>query len=396
MSGIDTAVAGYGDYVDKDNANSVISYGMESTRIALEDANLNKEDIDAVFTKRRPVADMRPQWNNIFSDYLHIPTKMTTEVTSHGAGINGMLRYATAAINAGYAETVLCVTCDSYGQAGDRVEGTSNLDGDDEFEIPYGHMVPAMYGIIAQRYLAESDATAEDMARLAVEARRWALEHPDAWAQGRGTISVEDVLSSPPIASPFNRLDCAPWGQQGRGGAFIVTEADRAEELHREPIYIRGTGEYNTHEHIATLPDISVSDGGEPTLRTGAKYAAQQAYAEADLEPSDIDVAELHTNFTAMGLMELEDMGFCEENKAGQFVRNGGIDFEGGLPINTTGGHLGFGQHATHIMDLIVEAIRQLRGEAVGKQVRNPETALVQGAGGMCACNTVSILSNER
>jgi acetyl-CoA acetyltransferase len=127
----------------------------------------------------------------------------------------------------------------------------------------------------------------------------------------------------------------------------------------------------------------------------GAAPAADQAYEQSGTGPDDIDTLQIHTNFTHIGLMQLEDLGFCEKGKGGEFVRNGGISFEDGIPMNTNGGPLSFGQSSIS-PETMVEAVRQLRGDALGLQVNDPESALVHIIGGVMACHTVTILSTRR
>lgn len=393
-----SAIAGYGDaYSQQDDQKSSIELAFESTRKALDDASMKRDEIDGLLTGRRPIADQRPQWNNIFANYMNIRPRYNTEVTSHGAGVGGTLKHAAAAINAGMADNVLCVSADSPYHAGDMVEKVGEgLDADPEFEVPYGHLIPGMYALSARRYLHEYDITKEQMAKFSVEARKWGVNHPYAMLGDKGQITVDDVLESQPVASPLNLLDCAPWRRNGTGGAFIVTSADRAEGRQDTPIYIRGVGEYDTHEYVTGLLEYKGRDADKASLtKTGAREASRQAYAMADMGPEDIDILQLHSNFTHIGLLELEDLGFCQKGEGGKFVEEGGIDYDGGIPCNTNGGPLTFGQ-AGIVPDTITEAVRQLRGEALGEQVDDPETAIVHLIGGMCACHTVSILGTER
>jgi acetyl-CoA acetyltransferase len=267
------------------------------------------------------------------------------------------------------------------------------LDSDREFEAPYGHFMPAIYAQKATRYLHEFDATKEDMAKVAVEARKWGKRHPEAEMYGEDELTIEDVLSSRPIASPLNLFDCAPYRTAGTGAAFIITEAERAEELQDKPVYITGSGEFNTHEYLSGLLEYRRDDGKDISFtRHGTSEAARQAYEMGGLTPDDIDVFELHTNFTHIGLIELEDVGLCDRGEAGTFVRNGGIDFNGGVPVNTNGGYLSFGQPGIS-MNPLVEAVRQIRNEALGVQVPNVTHALAHKAGGASACHSVNILS---
>lgn len=400
-----TAIAGYGDvYSSVDELRHPRDLAFESVKKALDDASITHHEVDTLLTGRRPISDDSPQWNNILANELNIPTRHTTEVTSHGSGVNGALKHAKAAIEAGISEKVVVVIADTLGRVDNVVRSAgAELDADPEFENPYGHLIPAVYALLAQRYLHEyDDVSKRDMAKVAVEARKWGLNHPEAWASWteKEEISVKDVLDSPKVCTPLNLLDCAPWGMQGRGGAFVVMSAEEAERLQEKPVYLQGLGEWNTHEYINGKLEWTHAPPNEdgPTLTTtGGKEAARQAYETAGIGPEAIDVAELHTNFTHIGLIELEEMGFCEKGNAGEFVRNGGIDYDGGLPVNTNGGFLSYGQTGIAcVMDQMIEAVRQIRAEAVGEQVPEAETALVHGIGGMSACNTVSIMSTRR
>jgi acetyl-CoA acetyltransferase len=397
----EVAIAGYGDsYAHDENPRPAIELAAESTAKAIDDAGVDLDDIDAVITGRPPLSDQRPQWNNIFASYMNIPTEFSTEVTNHGAGVNGTLKHALAAIHGGFADTVLCVSADAASLFTDPVEGIPEIDIDREWESPYGPFMPSIYGMVAERYMHEHGITKEQMARVAVTSRKWAVRHPHAEMRDKGEITVEDVLSSRTIASPLNLLDCAPYGPGGTGGALVITETDRAEQLHSDPVYVRGVGEYNTHEKLTdrlALRDKPPNQDSPNLTTTGAKHAADQAYEMAGIGPDDIDIVEPSTNFTHIGLMLLEDLGFCEKGAAGRFVEDGGIDFDNGLPFNTNGGWLSFGQPVVSgAMDLLVEGVRQLREEALGKQVSNVETALTHGIGGPIACHSVTLLSTRR
>lgn len=398
------AIAGYGDaYVDEGDETSPLELAVEAVRNALEDANIDIDAIDSVLTGRRPIADYRPQWNNILASYLSIPTRHSTQVTNHLAGVTGTLKHAYAAIESGMAETVLCVASDSAASAGDSAssaEAVTDLDVHETYEAPYGPSMPGIYGLFAQRHMHEYGTTREQAARVAVEARKWGTRHPEATMSGKEEISVQDVLDARTIAEPFGLLDCAPFGPAGTAGAMIVTSSDRAEDCQPNPVYVRGVGEYNTHEKVTermALRDQPPHEDGPDLTTTGAREAARQAYSMANLTSDDVDVVEPSMPFSGIGVLLLEDLGFCEKGEGGAFVANGGIDFDGGLPVNTNGGWLSFGQPIiSGPMDLIVEGVRQLRGEALGVQVPGADVALAHGVGGPLACHSVALLSTKR
>jgi len=213
--------------------------------------------------------------------------------------------------------------------------------------------------------------------------------------RSKGPLTVEDVLASKMLASPIRILDSSTWFKGGFGTAVIVTRADKVSREHN-PIYISGFGEAVTHEWLTDRMHFS---GVEPALTanlhtTGAKVAADRAYAMAGLTPGDIDLAETSVPFTFANMMALEDLGFCKKGEGKDFVRGGGISYDTGLPFNTNGGYLSFGQ-APHGMHMAVEAIQQLRGQAQGKQVTQARRGLAHFHGGPLAGHCVMIFSNQ-
>lgn len=241
----------------------------------------------------------------------------------------------------------------------------------------------------------EFDVSSEDLALIAVENRRWALEHPHAAMREKGPITVEDVVNSRPIASPLHLLDCSAWYRGGVGTALVVTRADLVRD-EDQPVYVSGIGQCVTHEWVTERLELhGIEPSLEPNLvTTGAKPAAEAAYESAGWGPDAVDLVETSAPFTYMNMMMLEDFGFCAKGAGKEFVRGGGIDFDDGLPFNTNGGYLSFGQ-AANGMHTAVEAIEQLRGEAQGKQVADARRALVHFHGGAQSAHTVALLSNQ-
>jgi len=394
------AIIGFGDaYADKDNKRDPLQLATEATAIALADADIKKTDVDTLFTGRAPWSDCRPQWNNIFASHLQMPVKLSTEVTFHGAGVNAMLGMAVEKIATGQADYVLCVQSDATPLFVDTVAMGAATDADPQFEYPYGPTIPALYAQWACRYMHEFGVTEEDLAMVAVQHQDWGIHHPKAAKRRFGKIDIETVMNSPYIAAPLRRWMCATWGPGGTAGAFIVASAEKAASA-RAPIYINGYGSYSTHEYLVermALRNAPASLGALPNLTTtGLTEAAAQAYAMADMRPGDMDMVQLSGNFAHTVLMELEDLGFAEKGKAMDLVRSGAMEPGGSLPVDTNGGWLSFGQPGISCtVDSIVEAVRQLRGDAMGLGVPDAERAIVYGGGGMLACHAVSILSNK-
>jgi acetyl-CoA acetyltransferase len=335
------------------------------------------------------------QFNLRVVQELKIVPSLTSEITVHGAGVLGTLAHAAMAVNSGVVDYALCCSGCTGPIWTDLVKVNASIEADLQFEAPYGPTTPSLYAQWAQRYMYEFNIKPEDLAIIAVENRRWALDHPDAAMRSKGPLTVEQVVNSKMLASPIRILDSSTWFKGGFGTAVIVARADKVRPEHK-PIYISGFGEAVTHEWLTDRMHLS---GVEPSITpnlttTGAKIAADRAYAMSGLKSSDIDLAETSVPFTFANMMALEDLGFCKKGEGKDFVRSGGISYDDGLPFNTNGGYLSFGQ-APHGLHMAVEALQQLRGEAMGKQVKNARHAMAHFHGGPLASHCVMIFSNQ-
>jgi acetyl-CoA acetyltransferase len=188
------------------------------------------------------------------------------------------------------------------------------------------------------------------------------------------------------IADPLHLLDCSLVSDGG--AAIVMTSAERAKDFPHPPVYILGTGEGHSHEHISQARDLTTS---------AAVVSGEGAYAMAGLGPSDIDVAQLYDCFTPVVLIELEDLGFCNKGEAGAFVTEGNTALGGSLPMNTNGGLMSYCHPGNPgSMYGLTEAVFQLRHAAGERQVDGAETALVHGQGGIMSSHATMILGRER
>ena len=242
---------------------------------------------------------------------------------------------------------------------------------DEPFEFPYGPTVVNMYAMCAMRHMYEFGTTAEQLAWIKVAASHHAQYNPHAML--RDVVTVEDVVNSPMVASPLHRLDCCVISDGG--GALIVTRPEIAKSLKRPLVKITGVGESTKHQMAGNV-DLTYS---------GAAWTGPRAFEMAGVKPSDIKYASIYDSFTITVLMQLEDLGFCAKGQGGKFVADGNlIAGVGKLPFNTDGGGLCNNHPANRGgMTKVIEAVRQLRGEAHPKvQVKNCDIALAHGTGG--------------
>ncbi len=399
--GYSAAIVSIGRCVTKRDDAAILTalqLGAIASSRAIQNAGIKRRQIGAFFTGRCPTSYRTLQYNQTLLNELKIAPVFNTEVTAHGAGALGTIELAVLAVNSGLVDYALCVTNEASGvwlkdKVGQNAAGESNP----QFEAPYGPTTPSLYAQVACRYLHEYGATNEMMAKVAVENRHWALTHPHAAMRKRGAITIEDVLNSRMIASPLHLLDCAVNYPGGISTAFIITRAELAHN-HSNPTWIAGFGQQTTHEWISERMgayDLDVI-GHEPNLtNTGCATAARQAYEMSGLKPDDIDIVQTSAPFSFVHLMMLEELGFCKKGEGGPFVMDGHIDFDGGLPFNTMGGYLSFGQMAQGLYNLH-ETIDQIWGQAEGRQVPDAHVGLVHGHGGILASHSVMIVSRER
>src|SRR5271165_4427142 len=186
------------------------------------------------------------------------------------------------------------------------------------------------------------------------------------------------------ISYPFTVRDCCL--VTDGGGAVIMTTPERARSLKRPPVYVLGCGQAITHANISSMPDLTV---------TGALPSGRAAYAMAGLGATDIDVVELYDAFTINTILFLEDLGFCPKGEGGRFVSGGHIGPKGGLAVNTNGGGLSYCHPGMYGLFLLIEAVRQLRGECGARQVPKADTAIVHGNGVVLSAQATVILGTQ-
>ena len=197
----------------------------------------------------------------------------------------------------------------------------------------------------------------------------------------RDPLTREDVLASRMMCDPLSVRDCCL--VTDGAGACVLVRADRAKDLKRKPVYLLGNATAAWHRQISAMPDFTV---------TSAKQSGREAYAMAGLEAKDIDVVQLYDAFTINTILFLEDLGFCAKGEGGRFVQDGAIAPGGKLPVNTNGGGLSCVHPGMYGIFALIEAVRQLRGEAGERQVKNARTALAHGNGGTLSSQSTALL----
>ncbi|WP_251093846.1 acetyl-CoA acetyltransferase [Streptomyces sp. Caat 7-52] len=354
----------------------------QAARRALADAGLDRSLVDGLASAG--LGTLAPVE---VAEYLGLRPAWVDSTSVGGSAWEVMAAHAADAIAAGRAKAVLLVygsTARADVKAGRR---TGNLSfgarGPLQFEVPYGHTLIAKYAMAARRHMIEYGTTIEQLARVAVQARANAALNPEAMY--RTPITVDDVLSGPMVADPFTRLHCCP---RSDGGAAVLLAAEEyVRDCRTAPVWILGAGEHVSHAAMSEWPDFT---------RSPAAVSGRLAFERAGVTPADVDFAEIYDAFTYMTLVTLEDLGFCAKGEGGAFVGKDRLLVRGGaLPVNTDGGGLSALHPGMRGLFLLVEAARQLRGEAGERQVRTrdgglPRLGVASGTGGwFCSSGTV-------
>jgi acetyl-CoA acetyltransferase len=345
----------------------------EATAAALDDAGLRKDDIDGLFTASAYYG--MPTVN--VGEELGVRPRYSDSTNLGGASFVSHLLHAAAAIAAGLCDVALVVYASTQRSDGGRLRSVVETN---PHEAPFRPRYPvSMFALAAARHMYEYGTTRRQLAEVAVAARAWARLTPDAFA--RDPLTAEDVLASRTVSSPLTVRDCCL--VTDGGGAVVVTSTERARSLRRPPAVLLGAGEAHRQRAIAQMPDLTT---------TAAVESGARAYAMAGVGPSDVDVVQLYDAFTINPILFLEDLGFCAKGEGGPFVAGGAIAPGGRLPMNTNGGGLSYTHPGMLGIFLIVEAVRQLRGEAGERQQPGVDVALVHGNGGALSAQATAVL----
>jgi acetyl-CoA acetyltransferase len=358
---------------------------VKAAKLVLADAGIAKDQVDGLITCVS-FAEPIMYHAEMIAEYMQIFPRYCMTAPSGGGTTLAIMHHAASAIATGMCDTVLITMADSQLSGLSRAKAIEAMSGagHPQFERPYGPPIPAFYALLARAHEHQYGTTAAQRAAVAVACRKHASMNPAA--QMRKPITVEDVLNSRMIADPLHLLDCSLVSDGG--AAIVMTSAERARDFKAKPVYLLGTGEGHSHEHISEARSLTTS---------AAKEAGARAYAMAGLGPRDIDVAELYDCFTPVVIIELEDLGFCSKGEGGRFVEGGRIELGGELPLNTHGGLLSH-CHPGHpgSMFSVTEAVRQLRGECGPRQVTGAKIALVHAQGGIMSTHCTAIFGSER
>ena len=340
---------------------------------ALQDAGLTLKDVDGLFcaTTQGRTSAMS------LAEYLGLPDAYTDSTIVGGSSFEIHVAHAQAALEAGLCTVAVITYGSTQRTVGRRAASSREYN---PYETPFRPFLPASaYAMAASRHMHAFGTTREQLAEVAVAARDWAVLNPAAWE--KKPLTVSDVVNARKISDPFTVRDCCL--VTDGGGAIVMTMADRARSLQKKPVYVLGCGQSITHASISSMPDLT---------HTGAIQSGRQAYQAAGMKPADIRVLALYDAFTINTILFLEDLGFCPKGEGGRFVSGGRIAPKGELAVNTNGGGLSYCHPGMYGLFLLIEAVRQVRGECDARQVEGADTALVHGNGGVFSAQATVVL----
>ncbi|NIO10455.1 MAG: thiolase family protein [Deltaproteobacteria bacterium] len=359
----------------------------QAALLAMEDAGLTKKDLDgqglaAIYTTNYS----QPFWPDEAAEILGISPGLLIGGGNGGASAVSLIGQASAAIHAGLVDLVLCVAASAP-----FVEAYGGVQGEDtrEFEIPYGMMGPnSKIALVMRRHMHEYGTNLDHLGKIAVTSRYHASLNPRAYL--KKPITLEDYKDSRLIADPIRLLDCVMPANGGK--AYIVASPERAKKLAKPPVTVLGFGEKNN-------PSYGPKVQSNPLIM-GIKDSGEAAFRMAGVSREEVDFLGLYDDYIIIVLMQIEDLGFCRKGDMKYFEATD-FTFKGDLPIQTSGGLINCGQPSTAGgMVHVVEAVRQLRGEAGERQVKDAKIGLVTGLGGVAygknlSCTSVALLGRE-
>jgi len=360
--------------------------GMQAGLAAVQDAKLSAEEIDALYVGNMSAGRFIEQEHvgALIADYSgmardHIPA---TRVEAAGASGGLAMRQAYLAIASGQHDIVVVGGAEKMTDVGDTLSNEiQSSAADQQWECVFGATFPALHAMIARRHMFQYGTTREQIASVAVKNHKHGALNPNA--QFQREVDMSTVLKSGMVADPLGVFDCAPVSD---GAASVVLcSMDKARKYTDTPIKVLASAQASDSLALHGRNDITTFEA--------TRVAAHKALQQAKLEVKDIQLAEVHDNFTISELLAIEDMGFFPRGEAGKATMDGQTSIGGKIAINPSGGLKARGDPigATGVAQ-IVELVQQLRGTAGKRQVAGAKHALAQNVGGTGATAVVHIL----
>jgi acetyl-CoA acetyltransferase len=361
----------------KDIGRPIADTAVEAIQLAVCDAGLQNEDVDGM-----SMFEMESTHEVSIARRLGVRNLRWWDKISYGGGASSAtLMHAAAAIVTGLATTVVCHRARNRGSRLARpwAKEKELVTDDKALHTPWGLIRPVdVIGMWAHRHMHEFGTTREQLGNVAIAARKHANKNPFAM-MGHKTLDMPTYLAGRVIGYPLTLYDCCL--ETDGALALVVTSVERARDLRQKPVLIHSVAQASGPNpvHLANY-------NNSPTMETTAKWCAELLWQRSELQPKDMDCAEIYDAFTPLVIMGLEDYGFCRRGEGGPFTEGGRIEIGGELPVLTSGG--GLSEAYVHGFNLLLEGVRQMRGQSVN-QVPNAKATLVTGASGVATSAVV-------
>lgn len=381
-------------HIDK----SLYELGFWAVKEAFADAKLSKKDVDScVYGLYNDFFARQYQPDLFMHDYLGMVPKPVTSVRSGGATGGNSIRVGFIEVASGMSDVVMvlgaekCNDCYNYEEGKTTTEVLKGISytADQTFDFGTGRTAAGVFALNIVSHQAKFNGlpTETQMAKVSVKNHRNAILNPIA--QSPMELTVEDVLNSRMIATPFKMLDNCLYSEGA--ACVILAEEKKAREMCENPIWITGVGMGTDWGLVGFRKAMYEFES--------SIHAADAAYKMAGIkDPSkEIDVAELHDAFSGTEILNYEDCKLCAPGDGGRLLDEEVVMLGGSLPVNTSGGLIGCGHAvgATGIMQTI-EIVKQLRGECGKRQVKNARRGLVQSMGGTSNAWTVCLILERK
>ncbi|WP_156839536.1 lipid-transfer protein [Novosphingobium aquimarinum] len=359
----------------KESGRSELRLAVEAITAALEDAGIDRSEVDGLCTY---TMDNNPEIE-VFRNIGGKQLKFFSRIHYGGGAACAPVMQAAMAVATGVADVVVCYRAMNersqyrFGSGYTPPPVPNAESAHYGYYVPFGLVSPASWvAMAAQRYMHETGATSEDFGRVAVACRRHAATNPYAWFYQK-PITLDDHQASRWIVEPLHLLDCC---QESDGAqALVVTSVERAKSLRQTPAIIRAAaqGAADDQQMMTSYYRPDISRLSEMDL------VAQQLYDQAGIGPDAIRTAVLYDHFSPFVLPQIEAFGFAKPGQAKDFIREEGIELGGRLPVNTNGGQLG--EAYIHGMNGIAEGVRQVRGTSVNQVKGDGHVLVTAGTG---------------
>lgn len=366
--------------------HSLRDIGLESGMLALMDAGMETEDIQALFLGNMSAGRFIQQEHigALIADYAGLADRgiPATRVEAGGATGGLALRQAYLTIASGAHDVVMVGGAEKMTDVSDQdAEETMSFAADQEWEVFFGATLASLYAMMARRHMHEYGTTPEQLAHVAVKNHAHGSGNPKA--QFRNKLTVERVLGAGRVADPLGVFDCSPISDGG--AAVVMTALELAKEITDNPVIVRGSAQASD--------TLALHDRWSLTSQRATRLAGKGALSQAGMVLADIDLMEVNDGFTIAEIIALEDLGLAEPGQGGRLAEEGVTALGGDIPVNTSGGLKARGNPpgATGIAQA-VEIYDQLKGRAEGRQVADARVGLAHNVGGTGATVTVHIL----